>query len=58
MGKFRILLLCEQPLPSKKRAGRPNYSVKYISELSCDLTVICPKSEYPKDDLANNEYIN
>ncbi len=58
MSKLKILLVCEQPLPSKKRAGRPNYSVKYLSELSCDLTVICPKSEYPKDDLANYEYIN
>jgi glycosyltransferase involved in cell wall biosynthesis len=51
-------LICEQPLPSRKRAGRPNYSVKYLSELSCNLTVICPRSEYPKDGLANYEYID
>ncbi|MGC9069350.1 MAG: glycosyltransferase [Thermoprotei archaeon] len=58
MSKLSILLICEQPLPSRKRAGRPNYSVKYLSELSCDLTVICPKSEHPKDSLANYEYID
>ena len=58
MSKIRILLVCEQPLPSKKRAGRPNYSVKYLSELGNDITVICPKSDLPEDNLANYEYIN
>jgi hypothetical protein len=53
-----MLLVCEQPLPSKKRAGRPNYSVKYFSELGNDITVICPKSDLPEDNLANYEYIN
>ena len=41
MRKIKILLICEQPLPSKKRAGRPNYSVKYLSELGNEVTVIC-----------------
>jgi hypothetical protein len=58
VSKIRILLVCEQPLPSKKRAGRPNYSVKYLSELGNDVTVICPKSDLPEDNLANYEYIN
>jgi len=58
MNKLKILLVCEQPLPSKKRAGRPNYSVKYLSELGNDITVICPKSDLPEDNLANYEYIN
>jgi len=58
MSKLRIALACEQPLPSKKRAGRPNYSVKYLSELGNDITVICPKSDLPEDNLANYEYIN
>jgi len=58
MGKLKILLVCEQPLPSKKRAGRPNYSVKYLSELGNDITVICPKSDLPEDNFANYEYIN
>ena len=58
MSKIKILLVCEQPLPSKKRAGRPNYSVKYLSELGNDITVICPKSDLPEDNLANYEYIN
>ena len=58
MIKLKILLVCEQPLPSKKRAGRPNYSVKYLSELGNDITVICPKSDLPEDNFANYEYIN
>jgi len=58
MGKLKILLVCEQPLPSKKRAGRPNYSVKYLSELGNDITVICPKSDLPEDNFASYEYIN
>jgi len=58
MEKLKILLVCEQPLPSKKRAGRPNYSVKYLSELGNDITVICPKSDLQEDNLANYEYIN
>lgn len=58
MSKIRILFVCEQPLPSKKRAGNPNYSVKYLSELGNDITVICPKSDLPKDNFANYEYIN
>jgi len=58
MGKIRILFVCEQPLPSKKRAGRPNYSVKYLSELGNDIIVICPKSDLPEDNFANYEYIN
>jgi len=58
MGKIRILFVCEQPLPSKKRAGNPNYSVKYLSELGNDITVICPKSDLPEDNFANYEYIN
>jgi glycosyltransferase involved in cell wall biosynthesis len=58
VSKIKILLVCEQPLPSKKRAGRPNYSVKYLSELGNDITVICPKSDLPEDNLANYEYIN
>jgi len=58
MGKLKILLVCEQPLPSKKRAGRPNYSVKYLSELGNDITVICPESDLPKDNFASYEYIN
>jgi len=58
MSKIKILLICEQPLPSKKRAGRPNYSVKYLSELGNEITVISPKSDLPKDNFANYEYIN
>ena len=58
MGKIRILFVCEQPLPSKKRAGNPNYSVRYLSELGNDITVICPKSDLPADNFANYEYIN
>jgi glycosyltransferase involved in cell wall biosynthesis len=58
VDKLKILLVCEQSLPSKKRAGRPNYSVKYLSELGNDITVICPKSDLPEDNLANYEYIN
>ena len=58
MSNLKILLVCEQPLPSKKRAGRPNYSVKYLSELGNDITVICPKSDLQEDNLANYEYIN
>jgi glycosyltransferase involved in cell wall biosynthesis len=58
VDKLKILLVCEQSLPSKKRAGRPNYSIKYFSELGNDVTVICPKSDLPEDNLANYEYIN
>jgi len=58
MNKLKILLVCEQPLPSKKRAGRPNYSVKYLSELGNDITVICPKSDLLEDNFASYEYIN
>jgi len=58
MNKLKILLVCEQPLPSKKRAGRPNYSVKYLSELGNEITVISPKSDLPKDNFASYEYIN
>jgi glycosyltransferase involved in cell wall biosynthesis len=58
MSKLKILLVCEQPLPSKKRAGRPNYSVKYLSELGNEITVISPKSDLPEDNFANYEYIN
>jgi len=41
--KLKILLVCEQPLPSSKRAGRPNYSLKYLSEWRHGLTVVCPR---------------
>lgn len=43
MTKLKILLACEQPLPSTKRAGRPNYTLKYLSRWGHDITVICPK---------------
>jgi len=55
---MKILLVCEQPLPSKKRAGRPNYTVKYLSKRGHDITVLCPKSGEEDDGLARYEYIN
>jgi len=55
---MKILLICEQPLPSKKRAGRPNYTVKYLSKRGHDITVLCPKSSEEDDGLARYEYIN
>lgn len=58
MTKLKILLLCEQPLPSKGRAGRPNYSVKYLAKWGHEITVICPKSKEGDDGLANYEYID
>ncbi len=42
-SKLKILLACEQPLPSKKRAGRPNYTLEYLSKWGYDITVVCPQ---------------
>jgi glycosyltransferase involved in cell wall biosynthesis len=51
MTKLRILLACEQSLPSEKRAGRPNFALEYLSRWGHDVTVVCPKpaSESPRE---------
>ncbi|HLI47010.1 MAG TPA: glycosyltransferase [Geobacterales bacterium] len=55
---MKILLVCEQPLPSKKRAGRPNYTVRYLAKKGHDITVLCPRTHEEDDGLARYEYIN
>lgn len=61
MSKLKILLVCEQPLPSKRRAGRPNYTVDHLSKWGHELTVICPKSSEPlhsEEGSVNYEYVD
>lgn len=61
MGKLKVLLVCEQPLPSRKRAGRPNYTLKYLSQWGHELTVVCPRPrEISMEEYSNVnfEYIN
>ena len=57
MNKLKILLVCEQPLPSEKRAGRPNFTLEFLSKIGHEITVICPKPRTAKgnDDCVSKE---
>jgi glycosyltransferase involved in cell wall biosynthesis len=50
MTKLKILLACEQPLPSEKRAGRPNFTLEFLSKWGHEVTVVCPKPKTTTGD--------